>query len=124
MKRAAAVVLMLALIHQVGACPCGCLEHNHWLKAFGLVGQEPHADIQAGSPLWSGDHCDCSGAVEFVNNAQRVEFDHFCLVSWVGELVSSAGAQHSDARGDSSSQIPPNLSASAEISETLQVFLL
>jgi hypothetical protein len=43
-KKCLVTVLLLGLIWQMGACPCGCIEHNLWLQLLGWVaGQTPIA---------------------------------------------------------------------------------
>jgi hypothetical protein len=39
-RRVLAAVLAVAVLHQLGACPCGCLERNLWWQSFlQLTGQ-------------------------------------------------------------------------------------
>ena len=33
-RRFLACALAVALVHQLGACPCGCLEGNHWYQTY------------------------------------------------------------------------------------------
>lgn len=48
------LLLVAAAIHLLGACPCGCLEHNAWRQSIvALIGHE--------SPLRTGDDGNCDG---------------------------------------------------------------
>lgn len=51
------VVLTLAALHQLGACPCGCLEHNGWrvsaIEALGYASPPPDRTADA----LHGDEC-------------------------------------------------------------------
>lgn len=43
--RATCLLLMAALVHQLGAAPCGCLEHNGWRQSVvALLGGAPSHD--------------------------------------------------------------------------------
>ncbi|MFK7737681.1 MAG: hypothetical protein AB8B50_16725 [Pirellulaceae bacterium] len=73
LRKFAASVLLALVVYQLGACPCGCVEHNAWLQMFG-VSSHSHEDVALGSgnaPAISGDH-DCSGeyVVAYMDNAR------------------------------------------------------
>ena len=61
-SRVTAVALMLLLTHQLGACPCGCIEHNAWAQWLGLVTQDTDAYPPAHADTFrSGQDHDCTG---------------------------------------------------------------
>ncbi len=74
----ASVALLICLVLQLGACPCGCLEHNAWIQMLGWS-MEDHAhshdvdDLHAQVSDGSQDH-DCTGELrpQYINNARPV----------------------------------------------------
>lgn len=83
LQRFTATLLLVAMIYQLGACPCGCLEHNAWAHLLGLDA-ESRDDASVGSFESPGhssvnlaDTHDCTGEprTQFVDNARgpRVE---------------------------------------------------
>jgi hypothetical protein len=63
--RNTSLVMTLCLVYQMGACPCGCWEHNHWFAMLGLEQDERQAPIlptTVGRVLSSADSHDCTGA--------------------------------------------------------------
>jgi hypothetical protein len=58
--------LAAALVHQLGACPCGCLEGNLWLQtALRVAGHTPPLTLTANaSRLESEPHADAQGCDE------------------------------------------------------------
>ena len=78
LQRFAATVLLAAMVFQLGACPCGCVEHNAWAQLLDLdSGDHDHALIVAGqdaglSSVTSSDTHDCTGEprTQFVDNAR------------------------------------------------------
>lgn len=78
-QRFAATLLLSAIVYQLGACPCGCLEHNAWSQLLGLDSADHDhaiADFEGSSRNWpallSDDH-DCTGEprIEFVDIARE-----------------------------------------------------
>jgi len=70
-------MLLSAMVFQLGACPCGCIEHNAWVQFLGLdAGDHDHtsvADHGTGlSSISSTDTHDCTGEgnAPFVDNAR------------------------------------------------------
>ncbi|MCC9643212.1 hypothetical protein LOC71_13085 [Rhodopirellula sp. JC740] len=73
-RRLVQCVLVIAMLYQMGACPCGCLEHNAWLQLLGgfshadghphpslvQLSQNDSATTAAGEVSNSDDH-DCTG---------------------------------------------------------------
>lgn len=53
-------VLLAALIHQLGASPCGCVEHNSWLHAIADVSDSSHRHVGSGGAE-VGTRCDHPG---------------------------------------------------------------
>ena len=80
-RRITTWLMLLGLVYQFGACPCGCLEHNAWLQMLGLSIHDS-ADAAASNELRASgaDACDvavpeehdCAGhpRVLYVNNAE------------------------------------------------------
>ena len=78
-QRFAATLLVVCLFHQMGACPCGCIEHNYWLQALGLAEDHDHDrdsfDVYGTQSLSSSQHdCDGSHDLLYVDNSFAREF--------------------------------------------------
>lgn len=54
-----AALLVLATVHQLGASPCGCLEHSGWRSMF--VAPASHTATESDQPQLEAEHCDHSG---------------------------------------------------------------
>ena len=68
-----ATTLVVCLLYQMGACPCGCLEHNYWFQALGLA-EEDHSEtlLMASDDRFLSSHdddCDGSPALLYVDNS-------------------------------------------------------
>ena len=74
LRKSASCVLLALVVYQLGACPCGCVEHNAWLQVLG-VSDHSHAEVvETGDAISiSGGH-DCSGehVVAYMDNARQV----------------------------------------------------
>lgn len=64
-RRVISYLLAIALVHQLGACPCGCLEGNLWVQTFlrltrrapELFASKPSRPVQAiDSRACDGNH--------------------------------------------------------------------
>ena len=58
-----AATLVVCLLYQMGACPCGCLEHNYWLQAIGVADEhdgEYALNVRDDTSVSSNQH-DCDG---------------------------------------------------------------
>ncbi len=68
-------VLLAVMVYQLGACPCGCWEHNSWLQMMGLSDhQHPIAEASDDVSVHDPGHHDCTGehAPEYFDNAQVI----------------------------------------------------
>lgn len=124
-----ATLLVVGFLYRLGACPCGCLEHNYWLQALG-VANEHHDDAHPAnddSKLFhaSNDH-DCKGAQDslFVDNAghrERMvcfgEQDQF-LGPLSTALLADVASVHEHDRG------PPSTLGGQPVRALTQVYLL
>lgn len=53
-----APALVAAMVWQIGACPCGCVDHNLWLEMYrSLVGDTP-SQPDAATEFVEADDCD------------------------------------------------------------------
>lgn len=89
--RLSAIALTVCFVFEMGACPCGCLEHNYWLALFGHSSDSStpaQGDHDTGL-LVASDH-DCTGKSrdEFVNTARlpetgsrQLQISHFTIDS-------------------------------------------
>jgi hypothetical protein len=51
-RRGLSAAVMVAFVHQLGACPCGCLERNFWWQSFlKLTGQSRSHVASASSDI-------------------------------------------------------------------------
>ncbi|MDA7980457.1 MAG: hypothetical protein MPJ50_16990 [Pirellulales bacterium] len=77
--RYAAMILLAVTVFQLGACPCGCLEHNAWFQLLGI--NTEHDDDRAATGVEGGsdvalivndDTHDCEGEarVQYFNNTR------------------------------------------------------
>ena len=79
LNRFASIALLVCLVYQLGACPCGCLEHNAWVELFGLSASDHEHDLAQSDRSSAGisvadDHHDCTGEArpQYVNTARDV----------------------------------------------------
>ena len=76
LHRLAALALLVGIVYQLGACPCGCLEHNMWVALLGLD-SDGHSDAGAGradTMVHSTDHeHDCTGKAKarYLDNSNK-----------------------------------------------------
>lgn len=89
-RRSISFALVAALVYQIGACACGCLEHNGWyLTATKLVALASHNSrlskppCESGEPFCKETHCDhvCHTPALFAESPAARKFD-------AGEAVS------------------------------------
>ena len=90
MRRITIWMMLLGIVYQFGACPCGCLEHNAWLQMLGLSSHgllevtsgeldssglpgESHSLDGVADRATGSDHHDCNGGPRplYVNDAER-----------------------------------------------------
>ncbi len=82
--RLASGVLLVGMIFQLGACPCGCLEHNVWVQLLGLDADHHLGRTASASTVsWSGldaDHHNCTGEPRpgYVDNARSFRVAGLC----------------------------------------------
>jgi hypothetical protein len=100
-RRVLSAVLAMALLHQLGACPCGCLERNLWWQSFlQLTGQATNRVIVT-SPKTTG--------VEIVASS-TCDGDHEPVMYLAGksakDLESHLGQFHTIAAVVSSAVMP------------------
>ena len=74
-RKFASTILLLLILFQLGACPCGCAEHNAWLQMMGM--DHHHVDDPIASSrtaIQEADHHDCTGekAKPYLDNARVV----------------------------------------------------
>ena len=109
-----ATMLLLAMVFQLGACPCGCIDHNAWVQLWG-VESEHHkehtlvslADDDGNSSIALArvsDSHDCTGQPrsQFCDNACSVRVHDTSLIrlpeSFVAASYSSRTRSHSNER--------------------------
>ena len=72
----AAYVLLMGMVFQLGACPCGCVEHNVWMQLFGIGIDDHQGELPSSTasalPAADADHHDCTGLPRpsYVDNAR------------------------------------------------------
>lgn len=74
--RLTSIAVAVCFVCQLGACPCGCLEHNYWFQMLRLSDDGHHdANSSAGLAWAAQDDHDCSGELraQFVNTARASE---------------------------------------------------
>lgn len=73
-------VLLVLIVFQLGACPCGCLEHNAWVQMLGLSSHHDHhlSEAETDQTTIEGSDHDCNGrpGAVYFNNAISVNADH------------------------------------------------
>lgn len=76
LQKLASSVLLAMIVFQIGACPCGCLEHNAWVQMLGLGDHhEEFVSLDDRLSIQDAGHHDCTGegAHDYFNNA-RTQF--------------------------------------------------
>lgn len=119
-------VLLVMIVYQLGACPCGCLEHNAWLQLLGMSHEHVHSP-SGSSPAWESEEHDCTGEARptYVNNARQAcatsaPGDSSSLVAFVEPPQSLVTPRFAAALWDS--ERPPR--AHAPFRPALQVYLI
>ncbi|WP_237226187.1 hypothetical protein [Rubinisphaera sp. JC750] len=131
----AATLLLAAMVYQLGACPCGCLEHNAWSQLLRLdSGDHDHsaADLEkigSHSPVLLSDHHDCTGEprTAFVDNAREPRVQGCSTTTLLLSLfVEQASLSNSPAGGDAKYVHSPSRLAldAARSRPALQVYRL
>lgn len=71
LQRRLAATLVVCLFYQLGACSCGCVEHNYWLRTLGLAEDHQHPDTSSDDlSLVANDHdCDGSQELPYIDNS-------------------------------------------------------
>lgn len=79
LHRLASIALLVCLVFQLGACSCGCLEHNAWVELFQLSTDDhghdlAQSDRASGGVSIEDNHHDCTGEArpQYVNTARDV----------------------------------------------------
>ncbi|WP_166831778.1 hypothetical protein [Thalassoroseus pseudoceratinae] len=74
-QRHAATLMLVMMVYQLGACPCGCLEHSAWAELLGTESANHSDDVAVGvdgrsSAVVSDATHDCTGEarVQYLNN--------------------------------------------------------
>ena len=123
-------VLAVCLLYQVGACPCGCLDHNLWALTLGLAsGESPVASEAATTYTVAAEEHDCHGEASsvYVNTARTIKVPGITLCST--QAISATPILHL-ARVDASRHLlSPDCSPLEQMDATgrqsrLQIFLL
>lgn len=89
MQRFSATLLILLFIFDVGACPCGCLDHNGWLELFSTDEVKPFSGTVSTStssnddwtPVLADQHCDGTGKAKYRMSARRRDLTHDASMS-------------------------------------------
>jgi hypothetical protein len=116
------------MVYRLGACPCGCIEHNYWLQAVGLADDEHShaaADLDADGIVASHEH-GCTGEPEefFLNNP-RIPGTKLVRAPLPGLLSSHPSVIREATRDyDPPLRGPPHLARGDTHRSALQVFLL
>ena len=120
-------VVVLGFVFQLGACPCGCLEHNYWMQLVGLSSPEPQGASDRGhQPTAEQEHehdCMGVGGPIYVNNVRPIvspQPDMTGRIDW----VSDGSEIHLCRYGELSQRSPPDLADLGHTPPGLQVFLL
>jgi len=94
-RRIVSGLLLAMIVFQLGACPCGCLEHNAWIQMVGLT--DHHHEVAFTSDCSSiqgaSDH-DCTGehAPDYLDNARSPGVD----VRWASSITGQVQCDCSD----------------------------
>jgi hypothetical protein len=124
---------MLCFVYQLGACPCGCVEHNYWIQMLGMTAPdaEPshdatHHGADREVACHDGHDHECVGAPArlFVNNSRQVESPRVGQVGWFGCKPDSALMLLGGNYGVASPRSPPDVWLATHSNSELQVFLL
>jgi hypothetical protein len=93
-------LILAAFVHQLNACPCGCLEHNGWYQAMRSLAVSaslvtPRLSTSFGSEDFrvEPDHCDGDVRLTFVGHrSSQLDFGtgHFCFATHANNSISAA----------------------------------
>jgi hypothetical protein len=92
--------VLALMVYQLGACPCGCLEHNAWLQWAGITADH-YGGAVASTPAAEslittadGDYHDCTGEPrpQFVDNARSARHmgDFFASLATVVYILNAS----------------------------------
>lgn len=131
LQQAAARIIVLCFVYQLGACPCGCWEHNAWLQMVGWHHEDHHqaaTDALVDQPvLASAEFHDCTGQpqAKYLNNA-RNDFRMLANRSDLpcGPMLRASAPQGAWTRRDRLAIPPPPAGEAKPIRAALQVFRL
>lgn len=126
-------LLLVAFIHQLHACPCGCLDENGWFQAgralFVYVTDAADSHDLPGDPTVctqvEDDQCDASGSQVFLAGRRSGCSSHEPLVLVLASQISpqilhtSIGSMSRLASRSTSTK-----SSAADVRANLQVFLI
>jgi hypothetical protein len=98
--------LLAAFVHQLNACPCGCLEQNGWYLAVrslaasvSLVTSPTTTTFGREDLRVEEEHCDCDAQLNFVGQRSS-QLDHGAGLFWFAirttASISSPGTAPSD----------------------------
>ena len=125
--RQTSILMAVCVVYQLGACPCGCLDHNYWWRMLAIADHDHHGSRgPAGTTQVAEDDHDCTGAPQrqFVNTARSPKHESDLIrVSQPACRCQDVSAailvgDHTLDRG------PPGIWAQTTCRISLQVFLL
>ncbi|QDU57006.1 hypothetical protein [Aeoliella mucimassa] len=67
------LLLAVAVLHLVGACPCGCLEQNTWYQAMVSLSKQVGVEIPSDTPC--EDEADCHQQMAMITSGQSSVLD-------------------------------------------------
>lgn len=123
--RLTSAMLVSCVIYQIGACPCGCLEHNYWLGLAGFVDHHESIVGASATAAVAGTHeddCLDHHPSPYVNTTRRVEI----ASDAVGNSAVSSWYLTSTLRLDGDFRLDrgPSFLGNSPRCDTLQVFRL
>ena len=125
--RTGPALLILAFLYHLGACPCGCWEHNYWLQALGFVPPLATQRSADATPLavQTEEHDDCTGgnARSFLDNS-RTRKSELRLQFAVQQQLPANIIRLGDISSDATLALPPHRGLGRPTCSQLQVFLL
>lgn len=122
-KPIAVFAILVAFVFHLGACPCGCIEHNAWLQVLHAADEDSSQSGNDSRCEIAGDHeHDCAGSrPQFLDTAQHPECVKQLLMF---SIVSQSPLVGGDSRASrlECADAPHRISAPPRAE--LQVFLL
>lgn len=118
-------VLAAAIVHLLGACPCGCLDGNLWLQQIGAVAEMKDGGDTGEPPVGIDHACDDDSLTWLAGDVNETDLRVAAAMAAAtpGETMAVVGAPVGSTAILRTPAAPTGVSA-RRLRATLQVFLI